>query len=266
MTRMSDSADSNKEICRNCGAPAFFLESPYGKGGRYLGLCSECMELEAQEREEQEREEERVARHRAILGSSNIPPLAKRCTFADSPVQDRTIREAVENWKYGPLGLYLYGPAGTGKTGLSWCLMDSQAQDLRSVLFISVPDLLGGLQSNFTSRGYQQAQDLVERGRSVGLLVLDDIGAEKTSEKSREVLLALVNHRINHELPIVFTSNLTPKELAERIGDPSGRLVDRIIGASEIRKVKGKSARVKAAEGRMDRRQQSAGGQLKAVK
>ncbi|WP_327066781.1 ATP-binding protein [Kitasatospora sp. NBC_01302] len=51
------------------------------------------------------------------------------------------------------------------------------------------------------------------------LLLIDDLGAAKTTEWTEEINYRLVNHRYEHELPTVITSNLAPKELAAALGE-----------------------------------------------
>jgi DNA replication protein DnaC len=65
------------------------------------------------------------------------------------------------------------------------------------------------------------------------LLVLDDLGAAKESEWIEEVNFRLVNHRYEHQLPTLFTSNLLPGELAKALGDRvSSRLREMAARAS----------------------------------
>jgi len=48
-----------------------------------------------------------------------------------------------------------------------------------------------------------------------GLVVLDDLGRERTSDWTAEVVYALVNARYEHRLRTLVTTNLTAPELAE---------------------------------------------------
>ncbi|MFD1274905.1 hypothetical protein ACFQ51_35035 [Streptomyces kaempferi] len=65
------------------------------------------------------------------------------------------------------------------------------------------------------------------------LLLVDDLGAAKSSEWTEEINFRLVNHRYENQLPTIFTSNVLPKELADRVGDRvSSRLIemcDRVV-------------------------------------
>ncbi|MEV8474881.1 ATP-binding protein [Streptomyces sp. NPDC051173] len=55
--------------------------------------------------------------------------------------------------------------------------------------------------------------------RDARLLLVDDLGAAKSSEFTEEINFRLVNHRYEHERPTLFTSNVLPAELSARVGD-----------------------------------------------
>ena len=56
--------------------------------------------------------------------------------------------------------------------------------------------------------------------RDARLLLIDDLGAErKPTEFTEEINFRLINHRYEHHLPTLMTSNMRPKELSERLGD-----------------------------------------------
>ena len=60
------------------------------------------------------------------------------------------------------------------------------------------------------------------------MLLLDDIGAENTSNWSRdEVLGPILQYRMENHLPTFFTSNLTMDELEEALSTTSSG-VDRV--------------------------------------
>jgi DNA replication protein DnaC len=59
----------------------------------------------------------------------------------------------------------------------------------------------------------------------VPLLVLDDLGAEKTTEWVQSVIYEIIDHRYNEYLPLIITTNLKAGELAEKLGS---RTADRI--------------------------------------
>lgn len=57
------------------------------------------------------------------------------------------------------------------------------------------------------------------------VLILDDLGAEKSTEWTHAILFEIIDHRYNNNLPIIITTNCLPEELKEKIGD---RSVDRL--------------------------------------
>lgn len=58
------------------------------------------------------------------------------------------------------------------------------------------------------------------RYRDARLLLVDDLGAErKPTEFTEEINFRLINHRYEHHLPTLFTSNVGPAELGNRLGD-----------------------------------------------
>ena len=58
------------------------------------------------------------------------------------------------------------------------------------------------------------------------LLMIDDLGAAKPSEWTEEINFRLINHRYENQLPTIFTSNVLPKELSDRVCD---RCASRLI-------------------------------------
>ena len=117
-----------------------------------------------------------------------------------------------------PKGIYLNGSFGSGKTYLIACLFNEMAKrGVRSVL-VYYPEFLVNLKSSF-SGDFEERRDYVKR---IPLLLLDDIGAENTSNWSRdEVLGPILQYRMENHLPTFFTSNLTIDELEEALSTTS---------------------------------------------
>ncbi len=62
------------------------------------------------------------------------------------------------------------------------------------------------------------------------LLLLDDLGAAKTSEWTEELTYRLINHRYEHMLPTLITTNLPTAELRTALGD---RVASRLAEMTE---------------------------------
>lgn len=106
-------------------------------------------------------------------------------------------------------GLYLHGNFGCGKTYLISALFNELAKKRVSTEIVYFPELLRDIKSNFDTYG-----DQIEYLENVDLLLIDDIGAEKVTEWSRdEILGTILQKRMNNYKTTFFTSNLTIEEL-----------------------------------------------------
>ena len=84
----------------------------------------------------------------------------------------------------------------------------------------------------------------IEQDKDVELLILDDMGAEKTSDWVCSVLFEIIDHRYNACLPLLVTTNCVPEELKKQIG---ARNFDRLREMCSLVSVTAKSQRPTAA-------------------
>lgn len=81
--------------------------------------------------------------------------------------------------------------------------------------WISVPALLARLRREIRSDERYATADVADAARAVGLVVVDDLGSEKTSEWTAQVLFEIVGPRYDARLPLLITSNQTTQQLAD---------------------------------------------------
>jgi DNA replication protein DnaC len=137
--------------------------------------------------------------------------------------------------------IYIYGPVGTGKTHLIASLAFMLMQEyLIPVEFIGGANLLYKIRSTFSSND-GESDDLISEYSNAKLLIIDDIGAEKTSEWVRETFYMIVNNRHVACLPTFVTSNLHPKKLAGKLDD---RMVSRLLEDAIVLKLEGEDHRI----------------------
>ena len=111
-------------------------------------------------------------------------------------------------------GLYLHGSFGSGKSFLIAALLN-ELKIKKDVTYEMVyfPELLRSLKDDFSS-----LDSKVRYLSNVEILAIDDIGAEKVSDWSRdEVLGTILQSRMNNHLTTFFTSNLTVEELEKHL-------------------------------------------------
>jgi DNA replication protein DnaC len=191
-------------------------------------LCDECGEKE-ERREKGRKEQERIARMR-------IPEAYLRLTWEDFSAKvdfhaRDTCRAYAESWPHDT-GLVLFGKnTGNGK---SMCA----ALILREVggLWLNVADLLAGIKESWSIDGVEEPE-LYRRARTEdGLLVLDDLGAEKQSQWVEEQLYRLIETRTANLRPMVMTTNLTQEELSARLGS---RTMSRLAYSTDVVRFRG---------------------------
>jgi len=121
--------------------------------------------------------------------------------------------------------MYIHGDTGTGKTVLAIQFMlgliaygSAQARPI-SAIFITVPELLLLFRSTFTGVSDESEQEILDRYSSVSLLVLDDLGAQKTTDWAYQMLYMVINRRYENMKPIIITSNYDLNELGNKMED-----------------------------------------------
>lgn len=155
-------------------------------------------------------------------------------------------------------GVFLTGPAGTGKTHLAVAMIADYLSECEPVIryngitfelkmprkprFISVPDLLLKIRNTFKEGSIEAEQEVIDEFTENRPTVFDDLGAEKSSEFSIQTLYTILNARYSNVLPTIITSNMTLAQVSERVGD---RIASRIAGMCKIVTLKGADRRIK---------------------
>jgi len=139
-------------------------------------------------------------------------------------------------------GIYLLGEAGVGKTHIACAIGKYLLEETQSLLFETSGDLLEKIREDYEAE-YNNKEDIFRTLMNFpGILILDDIGAEKTSSWVVERLYLILNKRYQDMLPTIFTSNCSIEELSEKFGD---RITSRIVGMAAIVEINGEDKRIK---------------------
>jgi DNA replication protein DnaC len=156
-----------------------------------------------------------------LLEEARIPRRYQHCnfdnftTYANEKLGNvvARARRFAEAFPVVDKGLFLIGPPGIGKSHLAVAVLKAviQTRGARG-LFYDVRELLKVIRSTYDPVVKTTEGEVLRPVMETDLLVLDDIGAEKTSEWVEETLNLIVNTRYSERRLTVFTSNYEEKE------------------------------------------------------
>lgn len=125
---------------------------------------------------------------------------------------------AAKKFADNPSGWMVFiGQTGSGKTHLAAAIANERIEHEAPVFFITAADLLDHLRAAFNPESGMTYDQMFEQVRSTPLLILDDLGIQSSTPWAQEKLDQLINHRFNHELPTVITTERTLEQMDERL-------------------------------------------------
>jgi len=151
---------------------------------------------------------------------ARIPTRYARCELGNFEHNDmNSLRSAwqkarafVDAFPVVEQGLLFHGPTGVGKTHLAiGVLKEVVRRKGARAYFFETGELLKLVRDTYNRSVEETELDVLRPVFEADLLVLDDLGTEKTSEWVQETLGLVVNTRYNARRATIFTSNLSDR-------------------------------------------------------
>jgi DNA replication protein DnaC len=142
-------------------------------------------------------------------------------------------------------GLLLWGIPGVGKTHLVAALANRILERGARVRFCNVTQWLNRLRDEM--REEDPVEERMEDLGNADLLVLDDLGAQKSTAWALEKIYQVVNQRYEGLQPLVVTTNKNLNQLERGVGS---RIFGRLLEICAPAEVKGEDWRMKIARER----------------
>ena len=168
-----------------------------------------CRKAEIEAENEKERKQKEAVTIERLRSTSGIPDLYVNANF--SSFKERTDNKAILHMirryveKFDQMaekgnGLLFHGSVGTGKTYAAACIGNELIQRCKSVFMTSTYTML-------KLRDPDEEEAYMNRIRRCALLIIDDIGAERSTEFGRERVFSYIDARLGEKKPMILTTN-----------------------------------------------------------
>ena len=140
----------------------------------------------------------------------------------------RWAKKYVAEWrkvKAENLGLLLWGDVGTGKSFAAACIANALLEQMVPVLMTNFSKILNQMGAMYTEERYQYIASL----NHYSLLIIDDLGIERSTEYAKEQVYAVIDERYKANLPLIITTNLTINEIRNPENVADARIYSRVL-------------------------------------
>lgn len=236
-------------VCGKCGTPKQMRIEVLG--GQKVVPCMCACEAEAnREREEREQATRAAAWLRAKREECfETAPAFVSCTFESDDRKNLKVSDACQRYadsftRGDPWGLLLYGDVGTGKTFMAAAIANRLIDRGFSPLQTDVGSFAALMESDIAKR-HRNLDRLLDHD----LIVIDDIGAQRSTEYMMQHVYTIIDGCYRHGRPMVITTNLDAERMSQlHASGPWSRVLDRILEVCYPIQLVGNRRKVNALE------------------
>lgn len=204
-----------------------------GKPKKVPVMCKCRAEEERLKKEQMQKEEEMRSIQRAKVSSMMDDTFRTAC-FANYQIRNGNERHLKAAKKYciefskmyeRNQGLLFWGTVGTGKSYTAACIANYLLEANTSVVMTSFVRILQEMQGFDRER----EETFTNKLNSVKLLIIDDLGAERSTDYALEKVYGIIDNRYRAKKPLILTTNLTLRQMQEATDIRYARIYDRIF-------------------------------------
>lgn len=250
VTQKKQEADTGSDgllVCEKCGKPKQKKLFLHGREEPFIvRIPCECEEREERERAERERRDAAKAKadkmRKACFALSGF---YRDCTFEKDDGKTPALSSLCQRFAdtfdpEEPYGLLLYGNVGTGKSFMSSAIANRVIDNGFSAFQTDVRYIANLMESSFERR-----QSNLDRILGYDLLLIEDLGAQRSTSYMMEHVYAVIDGRYKTGKPMVVTTNFDAERIADTPNDEAWcRIFDRLLERCYPIKFTGQNRRV----------------------
>ena len=154
-------------------------------------------------------------KNQLLLEQANIPRRYRNCTFQNFEIHNDSHKDAlkisnkfVKNCPVQDVGLLFLGPCGVGKTHLAVATIQELIHKKEvPCYFCDFRELIRNIQGSYSPDSALTEVDILSPIFQSEVLVLDELGAKRTTAWVEETVFYIINNRYNNKRLTIFTSN-----------------------------------------------------------
>ena len=206
----------------------------FGKKTRKVPVMCQCQKEELKIRDDRINREEEMRSIQKAKISSMMDDTFQTATFEnfqmrkENEVHLKTAKSYCEKFQTmyeRNQGLLFDGTVGTGKSYTAACIANSLLERNTAVVMTSFVRILQEMQGFDRER----EESFSNRLNNVRLLIIDDLGAERSTDYALEKVYGIIDSRYRAKKPLILTTNLTLQQMQNTTDIRYERIYDRIF-------------------------------------